>query len=501
MNKFVNAVSYEADFNGVKIKTENGADARRSTGSRVLDLYGTIGALRARSSDEIIEKFKASWNEDPLLTLKMAFYARNIRGGLGERDTARTCLKWVAQNYPKTIVKNFKNVLEFGRGDDFYCFVGTPVEKDMWAYLKAVLFCDMQNMQNKKSISLLAKWLKSTNTSSKQSRELGKKTAYALGLSEVDYRRMLSAIRKYIGIVETAMSNGKWDKIEYSAIPAKAMTKYRKAFYRHDGERFKRFLSKVEKGEAKINAGTLYPYDLVKKYFQTDRYYYGAPPIKDLDSVIEAQWKALPNYIKGENNVIVMADISGSMYCADMRPICSSVGLAIYFAERNQGDFAGLYMTFAGQPQFIKVDKNATLREKVSSALREGGLHTDLEAGFMKILNTCVSNNVSEKDVPKALVVVSDMEINQYSSRYGLDFVDEMAKRFHVAGYEMPKLILWNVESRHDIFHASKDNPYVQFASGSSTSTFKSILESIGMNAYEAMLKVLNDKLYEGVVL
>lgn len=139
MNKFVNAVSYEADFNGVKTKTENGADARFSTGSKVLDMYGTIGALRNRSEYEIVEKFKASWNEDALLTLKMAFYARNIRGGLGERDTARICLRWVAQNYPETIVKNFENVVKFGRADDLYTFIGTPIEKDMWAFIKATL--------------------------------------------------------------------------------------------------------------------------------------------------------------------------------------------------------------------------------------------------------------------------------------------------------------------------------------------------------------------------
>lgn len=500
MNQFVNSVTYEAGFNGVKTKTENGADARFSTGSKVLDMYGTIGALRQRSETEIIEKFKASWSEDPLLTLKMAFYARNIRGGLGERDTARTCLRWVAKNYPETMEKNFDNVIKFGRADDLYIFVGTPIESDMWAFIKATLYNDLKNMENKKSISLMAKWLKSVNTSSVESCELGRMTAKNIGLSERNYRKMLSAMRRYIGVLEVAMSNGDWKQVEYSAIPSKAMSKYRKAFMRHDAERFEKFLNRVEKGEVKINADTLYPYDLVRKYINES--YYGAYCTTNIDRVVEAQWKALPNYIEGENNVLVMADVSGSMFCDNMRPISSSVGLALYFAERNKGDFAGLYMTFTNNPNFIKVNKNSTLRDNVKAVLQTNvGYSTNLEAAFMKILNTCIENRVPEKDLPKALVVVSDMEINHYFSGYGLDFVSEMTMRFHKAGYEMPKLILWNVEARQDIFHASKDNPYVQFASGSSTSTFKSILESIGMNAYEAMLKVLNNSMYDCVVL
>lgn len=497
MNKFVNAVSYEADFNGVKTKTENGADARFSTGSKVLDMYGTIGALRNRSEYEIVEKFKASWNEDALLTLKMAFYARNIRGGLGERDTARTCLRWVAQNYPETMVKNFESVVKFGRADDLYTFIGTPIEKDMWAFIKATLYKDIERMNEKKSISLMVKWLKSVNTSSKESRKLGVMTAYNLGLSEKEYRKLLAEMRRYIGVLEVAMSSGDWKQVEYSAVPSRAMAKYRKAFKRHDSERFEKFLSRVEKGEVKINADTLYPYDLVKKYLTSC---WGSCSRED--RVVEAQWKALPNYIDGKNNILVMADVSGSMYCADARPIASSIGLALYFAEHNQGDFHGLYMTFSHQPNFIKVQDGNTLCQNVKSVLNTGvGYDTNLEAAFDKILDTCIKNNISKEDMPKALVVVSDMQINCYNSGHGLDFVTEMALRFHQKGYTMPKLILWNVEARRDTFLASKTNPYVQFASGSSTSTFKSILESIGMDAYEAMMKTLSNPLYDCVIL
>lgn len=493
MNKFVNAVNSVAEFNGVKTFTENGAVARRSTGSALIDLYGTIGAMRSRSDAEIVNSFSKAWKENPLLALKIVFHARNIRGGLGERNTARVCFRWVAENYPKTMVKNFKNIAQFGRMDDFYCFVGTPIEREMWAYLKAIIYQDLIDMRQRKEISLTGKWLKSINASSMETRQLGHKTAVAFGLSDKDYRKMLSALREYLKVVETKISKNDWDSIDYKAVPAYAMKKYRKAFRTHSPELFDKYMTKVEKGEVKINASTMYPYDLVKPYLNYSRIE---------DRVLEAQWKALPNYIEGENNVVVMADVSGSMNCAEQRPMAASVGLAIYFAERNQGDFHNLYMTFSSNPNFIKIRENESLRDKVQTVMHTGvGYSTNLEAGFMKILNTGINNHIPQKDMPKALIVISDMEIDNYCRGYGLDFVTEMEHRFARAGYDMPNLIFWNVEARNDTFHASAANPLVQVASGSSASTFRAILESLGMNAFEAMLKVLNSEMYSSIVL
>lgn len=493
MNKFVSAVNDVANMNGVKTYTENGAVARNSTGSALLDLYGTIGAMRSRSEDEIVSAFKRAWNENPLYALKMAFYARNIRGGLGERDTARVCLKWVAENYPRTMSKNFDNVVTFGRVDDLYTFVDTPVENEMWSYLKAIIYNDLRCMKNRQSASLAAKWLKSVNTSSAESRSLGRRTARAFGLTEAQYRKMLSVMRKYLNVVEVAMSKGDWTGIDYEAVPAYAMKKYKKAFKTHCPDLFNTYLSKVERGEAKINSSTMYPYDLVKPYVNGAHF----------DRVAETQWKALPNYIEGENNVLVMADVSDSMtWNNHAQAMATSVGLAIYFAERNKGAFKNLYMTFSSRPTFIKINPNSSLKDKVDAVMRTGvGYSTNLEGAFMEVLNTAIRNNVPQKDMPKAIVVISDMEINPYFRGYGLDFVSEMAARFSAAGYIMPQLVLWNVEARNSTFHGSKNNPYVQFASGSATSTFKAVLETLGMNAYEAMMKVLNDKMYDSVVL
>ena len=497
MNRFVNAIENEASLNGTKTYTENGAVARNTTGSALMDFYATCGSMRTRPEAEIIDKFEKAWNENPLYALKTVFYARDVRGGRGERRLARIILKHLSKTHKSTVVNNFGNLMLMGRADDFYEFVGTPVEQEMWRYLKTTILVDLKSMKVNKPISLTAKWLKSVNTSSKESKDLARKTARAFGLTEREYRKMLSRLRRYLKIVEVKMSANEWNTIDYSAVPAKAMSLYKDAFKKHYPEAFETYISKVEKGEAKINASTLFPYELVKKYVNT--HCWGFNPKDSEDRVVEAQWKALPNYLEGENNVLVMADVSGSMY-GD--PICSSVGLAIYFAERNKGAFKNLYMTFTDYPHYIQVNENQSLLQKINAVYQtDVGYSTNLEAAFMKVLSTCVENRVPQSDVPKAIVVLSDMEINPYFSGRGLDFITEMADRFEAKEYHMPKLVMWNLAARNDTFHASYKNPYVQFACGQSAAEFGKVMDTLGYNAYDAMIKVLNSERYSTVIL
>ena len=217
------------------------------------------------------------------------------------------------------------------------------------------------------------------------------------------------------------------------------------------------------------------------------------------DPVIEAQWKALPNYIEGENNVLVMADVSGSMYG---RPIATSVGLAIYFAERNKGAFKNTYMTFTDRPHYIQIQPGQTLAKKVEAVMSTDiGYNTNLERAFMQVLDTAVMNHVPQEDMPKAMVVISDMEIDRYFRGQGLDFVSEMVRRFRAAGYQMPRLVLWNVHARSNTFHANSTNPYVTFASGQGVAEFKNVLAGISLDAYAAMMKALDDERYASVIL
>lgn len=476
--------------------TENGAVAYNTLNSGLLDLFAVIGALRPQSESEIEQKFARAFNEDKLLATKMLFYAGNIRGGLGERRTFRVCLKWLAQNYPEIVIKNMANIPLFNRWDSLFILENTPAERAMWEFIKVQIMSDIRAMKKNHPVSLLAKWLPSENTSSKRTVRLARKAMSALYLTPRNYRKTLSALRKYIKVVERDMSANQWGDINYEGVPSYAMKNYQNAFAKHDAIRFSNYIASLNKGEAKINASTLFPYDLVREYVNevwTGGLYYRNGK---LDSVVEAQWKALPNYIEGENNYVVMADVSDSM---NGRPLMTSIGLAIYFAERNKGDYHNIYMTFTNEPHFINIKEGATLLENVKTvANTDVGYNTNLEAAFDYILETAIKNNISNEDMPKGLIVISDMEIDRYMRYNNWDFLEIMKHSFNVAGYEMPKIILWNVEARQDTYLSQ--NPDVIYVSGSSPSVFKSFIGALnGETAYDVMLKTLNDKMYDCV--
>jgi len=488
--RFVNALKKENNYT----LTENGAVALKSTNSVLVDLFGQIGAMRNRTDADIEAAFSKAFAEDRLLATKMAFYARNIRGGLGERRAARVIFNFLAKVHPDVMRKNIQYVPLFGRYDDLYEFVGTPVENDMWTLIKEQWSLDIDNMNNNKPISLLAKWLKSVNTSSDESNRLGKLTAKNLGLSEKEYRKTLSALRRYLDVTEVKMSHNQWSDINYAGVPSRAMSIYRNAFRKRDEERFNAYIESVSKGESKINASTLFPYDIIEKMQLRTGWNGNYLAVNHYDKVLEEQWKALPNYIEGENNVLVMADTSASMMG---RPMATSVGLAIYFAERNHGVFKDVFMTFSSRPSFVQLKGN-TLYEKIK-CIPSIVENTNLEAAFKLILDTAIRNNLTAEDMPKSLVVISDMEFDNatdYNTNHET-FYESMVKMYRQHGYEMPNIIFWNVDSRHDNFQVASEYRGVQLASGQSPSVFKSILNNIGKTPYEAMLSVLNDPMYD----
>lgn len=474
--------------NKAEIKyTENGAIAYDRLNGSLVTLFAQIGALRPRNEKEIEDKFASAFNEDRLLATKMLFYAGNIRGGLGERRTFRICLHWLAINHPTIVKKNIQNIALFNRFDSLFALVGTSCEKDMWSYVQKILVNDLQNMRDGKPCSLLAKWMPTETASSKKTRILARKVISAFKITERQYRQILSSLRKYIKVVERKMSNNEWDDINYPTVPSYAMSRYSQAFLKHDNERYSKYIEDLNNGKTKVNASTLYPYDLVRNYM-------GWSSQNNL--VAEQQWKALPNYISGENNIIVMADVSGSM---SGRPMETSIGLAIYFAERNKGDYQNCYMTFTDRPHFIKINPNDTLREKVAQVKHTDiGYNTNLEAAFNYILSNATYNNVSNEDMPKALVVISDMEIDKYMRGRGLGFVDTMKNKYAQFGYELPKLIFWNVEARNDTFLSQSED--VINISGQSASIFKTFIGALnGKTGWDIMIETLNDKMYDCV--
>lgn len=296
---FADAMREEGRFT----RTENGAVALNTSGDARLDLFGTIGSLREADENRITTLFAEAYAQDKLFATKIAFYARDIRGGLGERKTFRTIIHYMAEKHPEALKPNLDLVGVFGRYDDLYELIGTPLEDDMWAAMKKQFEEDLQNLNAGNAISLLAKWIKTADASSPATRKLGILTAQKLGYPIYNFKRIVRSMRKQIGVVESLMSAGRWDEIKYPEVPSRAMMIYRKAFMKHDAERFGEFISKAEKGEVKINASTLFPYDIVEKIL------YG----RESNKVLEAQWKALPDYVEKGTNALVMADVSGSM--------------------------------------------------------------------------------------------------------------------------------------------------------------------------------------------
>lgn len=480
---FAEEMKKEATFT----RTENGAVALNTTGDACLDLFSTIGSLREADENRIHTLFSEAYRENPLFATKIAFYARDIRGGLGERKTFRTLLICLANHHPEALKNNLDLIGVFGRYDDLYSLIGTPLESAMWDTMKKQFLEDLENLNQGNAISLLAKWIKTADASSKKTRALGILTAQKLGYSVYDFKRLIRRMRKHIKVVECLISSNKWDEINYSAVPSRAMMIYRNAFMRHDDERFSTFVNRAVSGQEVIRSGTLYPYDIVSKILYQN----------EDSNVLEAQWKQLPNYVAEGTNAIVMADVSGSM---NGRPLATSIGLAIYFAERNTGAYHNLFMTFSSNPSIVSL-KGETLYQKVRNAEDEDwGMSTNLKAAFDKVLDIALKDNVSQEEMPKSIIVISDMEIDQCGNREW-SFYDKIVHKFQKHGYQIPNIIFWNVNSRHDVFHADSKRKGVQLCSGQSIATFEHLIGCIDLTPIEFMEKVINSERYDCITI
>ncbi len=477
-----------AKMNAAFTRTENGAVALNTTGDARLDFFGTAGALRTAEKERITRLFSEAWKADPLFAAKIVFYARDVRGGLGERKTFRTLLQYMAEQHPEGLRPNLDLIGVYGRYDDLYCLIGTPLEDEMWAAMKKQFEEDRQNLQAGNAVSLLAKWIKTADASSENTRKLGILTAQKLGYSVYEFKRLVRAMRKQIGIVETLMSASRWDEIRYSAVPSRAMMIYRNAFMKHDADRYGQFIRKAADGTETIHSATLYPYDIVEKVLQSVRCGRRAAE----DAALEAQWRQLPDYVEKGTNALVIADTSGSMYG---RPLATSVGLAIYFAERNTGPYHNMFMSFSGTSR-IHMLAGETLLQKIGSIdMNDWDNNTNLKAAFDHILEIAAANHIPAEEMPKSLIVISDMEID-YCGDKDWTFYAKMADRFRKYGYAIPNVIFWNVASRHDIFHADKHRTGVQLVSGQSAAVFRQVMQCAGLNPVEAMEKIIGSNRY-----
>lgn len=471
--------------------TENGAAVKSSTGSSLLNLFARIGGMRTADEREIVRMWQDARRENKELADNLVLYARNVRdGGIGERRIGRLLLKELAKIEPDKVSRNLSTIVDAGRWDDLYCLEGTKVWADVLTFLEKQFKEDIINMAAEKSISLLGKWLKSENTSSRESRRIAKEIRTSFGLTERKYRKTLSALRRYLDVVEKKMSAQEFSAIDYEKVPSLAMTRYRSAFGRHDFERFDSYIKAVSNGTAKINSSVLYPYDIIRPYVrECNDSGWGKPTPPTYDPVLEEQWKALPNYVEGEFDVLVMPDVSGSMASDNYTPLATATSLAIYFAERNKGAYHGLVMAFTDKPCLYDLNDNDSIATRTGIVNTHVGYSTNLEGALAAVLE----QGKKCHDVPRALVVISDGEIDRFLGWNNIDtLITKWERQFAMAGLDFPKVIMWNVASRGNRFIDDMYNPKLAFVSGSSAATFKELTTLITKDAFSAMVEILS---------
>jgi hypothetical protein len=465
--------------------TENGAFAYESTQSSVLDLFSMGGAFRNRGDNEVAELFSKAFAENPLLAMKTLFYLRDIKGGQGERRFFRVAIKHLAFHNPEALRKNLHLIPQFGRWDDLWLLL----EDRNFKYEVADLV-RKQLVKDKRSEnpSLLAKWMPSENASSRQTKKYARILREHYGVKPREYRKLLSELRSRISLVETKLTEKKYDAIEYDKLPSKAGMIYRNAFLRNDENRYREFLDALSLGTKKVNSSTLYPYEITSKAMS----YYGMD--RSQVQLLDGMWKNLPNYVgdKKENSIAVV-DVSGSM---SGRPMEVAISIGLYLAERNEGHFHNNFFTFSERPQLVTI-QGTNIVEKVRNIRSSNwGYSTDIEAVFNKLLDVAVTYSVPQEDMVEKLYIISDMQFNQADRGANAHIFKEMAKKYERYGYKMPSLVFWNVDARETNTPFTQNDFGVQLVSGFSPSIFTTLMSGEVTTPYDLMLRAIDTERY-----
>ena len=479
--------------------TLNGAKTHGSTGNACLDFFAVSGGMRYRRPADQIRLFDRAYIETPDLAMKLLFHIRDIRGGMGERKLFRTLLRHVAFTWPDSAGKNVEYVAEFGRWDDVLCLLGTPSENWAVQAVRKQLEEDREALERRVAgeenahISLLAKWLPSDNASGTRTRQTARRLIKAMGMERKDYRRLVTALRARIGLVERQLTGKHPEKISYEAVPAQAMLKYRNAFMRHDSDRYTNYLRDVRGGVQHIHTGTLFPYEVLRPFFKG--WYWSLSDPQGMNT-LELLWKYLPGGV-GNVNAISVVDTSGSMFLrrGPLVPALVSQAMELYCAERCEGLFHNHMITFESTPHLVEIH-GANLRDKLKyiSTLPWGG-STNLEAVFDLILTTAVKGRVKQNELPQVIYIFSDMEFNCCMKNADQTVYESARERFEAAGYQMPAVVFHNVNSWQMQTPVKAHTRGTALSSGTSTCTMEQKFDG-NITPMGHMLRVLNSERY-----
>lgn len=464
--------------------TTNGMPTNSSSLNHSVDLFFQIGAMRGADKQRLINVFTKSFVENPLTAMRLLFWARDVRGGAGERQIFKDIMTHLAKTRTDVVAKNIHLFAEYGRWDDILVLLGTPLEAQALGLISEAL-------ANKNG--LCAKWMPRPNVKGREAKGQANTIRKFLGLTPKEYRKLLV---ENSNTVEQLMCAKEWSKIDYSKLPSKAMSDLMKAFSKNDLARFQEYLGKLEKGEVKINAGAVYPYDIIKNLKEGNTR--GA----------NAQWDALPNYLaENGERFLPVVDVSGSMSCsAGNSPTVTcmdvAISLGLYISERNEGLFKDAFVTFSNNPtlQILK----GKLDERYNQLRRaDWDMSTNIEKVFKLILTKAIESRVAPEQMPTMILILSDMEFNAgTNSNYGKTAQEMFEGMYAQAGYEMPKIVYWNLHSRND------ENKPVQFdkngtalVSGFSPAILGSLLGGKDMSPYSMMMSVIDSERYSRVTI
>lgn len=483
--------------------TLNGAKTYSTTGNACLDLFAIAGGMRYRGAAEQIRLFDRAYIEEPETAMKLLFYIRDIRGGIGERQTFRTLIRHVARTWPESAKKNVRLISEFGRFDDLLCLLGTSAEAEVINVVKAQLDADLAALEERRNgntgahISLLAKWMPSINASSRRTCRNAERLAASLGMTAKEYRQTLSVLRANICLIERYLTDKRHGKVQYKSVPAKAMLKYRGAFKRSDGKRFTSFIKAVRQGKEKLHADTLFPYEILRTVIRISGW---SISLRSGGIVTEALWDSLPKEL-GNENAICVVDTSGSMTYGGangVTPILIAVSLGLYHAERCKGAFRNHFITFSDTPSLIEIKGNSLEKKLRYIMTAPWGCSTDLEAVFDLLLDTAVSSQASQDELPSVLYIISDMEFNCAVRNPDETIYQNASERFESYGYHLPAVVFINVNSWQTQAPVRAHQKGAALMSGMGVSSFKHKFDG-NMTPLSHMYKVLLSDRYKEV--
>lgn len=480
--KFVEALRQEDTI------TENGMATNSSSLNACVDLFFNIGAMRGQDKQRLIATFSKAFIEDPKRAMKLLFWARDVRGGAGERQVFKDILVYLAENHDLVLKPNLHLISEYGRWDDLLVLTGTYLEKEAFTLISDALIAEN---------GLCAKWMPRKGQAAVKLRNF-------MGMTPKEYRKSLVGLTN---VVETKMCAGQWDTIEFGKLPSVASARYQKAFGKNAYESYSAYIASLVKGEAKINAGAVYPYDITKSFGTVS----GTSGTNGNAAVANEQWKALPNYMEGANDMILpVVDVSGSMTTAagagkTVTITCMdvAVSLGLYISERNEGPFKDAFITFSDNPK-LQVLSGSLEDRYAQMSNSDWGMSTNLEATFKLILDQATKHNLSPDEMPNKILILSDMEfnsaINGYNTDWNLTAQQMIENMYAAAGYKVPQIVYWNIQSRNGGVPVSFDKAGTALVSGFSPAIMTSLLGGDIESPQQIMDKTILSERYAQIV-